>query len=433
MELPLGNIEGKKNLAAIPTEEQAAKDRARLTPTQLHTKMMKPKTHSPADWDKLVAESCDHYNLTGEIHDILLTGFNQKGHWVGLKSRINGSDFPPQLTKNLKREVIPTSRLVTKTASGETTLWGSYHSSSKSPVNMPFQHVAGWIRAKNASAFSAPHLYSVGWDMELGSAKRLVIPQLARVGGGLAACSARTFVAETLQFVGGCLCSCRAKQLLAPMLRQVDGPLQAGSAAKIDLSSLLGVMDKMNCDSAEELNLPELRQVTGFLHADSARLVVAPELLHAGFLSANAATSVIVPKLIADALEIAVSNAREFIKIDTMGGKTLHASIYDDSAEYVYLDFVHVKGNIEVQDQAKSFDAPNLKSVGGYLSAASAQEFAAPRLRRVGGDLDTSSARGFWKTDLCCGSWSPHPDARKVWLAEYARNLLRQDSNILEL
>lgn len=391
--------------------------------------MLIPKTYNPADWDKAVVEACDHYNRSGEIQNILLTGFDQKGRWIGLKKRTNGLSFPRSLTAKLSREKIPVTRCVTTNSAGESVLFSSFHSSSNSLVLLPFHHVAGWIRAKNATAFSAPQLRSVGWDMELRSSTRLVIPSLVKVGGKIRACSVVSFVADRLQSVGGGLNTIGASKLHAPLLRLVGGALQAESATHLDLSGLWGVMEEMNCDSAEELYLPELRQVDGTLLANRARTLVAPELCSVDFLFANSATSVQVPKLVCHATYISVTQAREFIEIDDMGGKTLHASIYDNLAESVFIDFVCVKGHIEVS--AKSFHAPNLESVGGDLLADSAREVVAPRLRRVGGKLDTSSAREFWKTDLHCGAWTQHPDAKKVRLAREARSALHEDPDLL--
>ena len=71
-------------------------------------------------WEKCIIAACTHYDLTGEILEILLPGFDQHGKWVDsflFEVRILGSYF-----RKLKDATPSPEKMVIRTAAGEVLL-----------------------------------------------------------------------------------------------------------------------------------------------------------------------------------------------------------------------------------------------------------------------------------------------------------------------
>lgn len=385
--------------------------------------------NSASAWDQKVRDACIQYHDTGAIGDVLLAGFDQHGRWSGLQQKTNGAHFPAAMTARLADEVVPEARRSKITPAGESVMLCSYHTEARGRVHLPFHRIAGGLRATKAMHFEAADLRSVGGDLALWSAKVVITPSLQKIGGCLWASSATRVLADRLESASG-LSAPLARHLCLPRLMLVDGDLNVGDATRIDMPKLKYVLGDLDAGHAKRLELPELRQVEGDLLVNRAKSLNLPALLRVeGLVGANLAKTLHAPKLSVDLWHLSAPCAREFIRTNATGEKTLHASIRDETARAVYCDFAHILGDV-VAYNASAFRAPNLVSVGGDLVAMSAEMFEAPRLGSVGGDLDTSSARDFWKYDFVCRLWYPHPEAHKDWMARKARDALRCDSTM---
>ena len=123
-----------------------------------------------------------HFESTGEIQEILLPGFDQRGRWTYSFS-VEGVE--EALFEKLAGTKLDPVRLTNTNVSGETTLLCSFVDESEVAVAIPYHHVKGEIVIHNAGTFDAPMLLSVGERMVSICAMEFRIPKLQSVGGGI--------------------------------------------------------------------------------------------------------------------------------------------------------------------------------------------------------------------------------------------------------
>lgn len=272
--------------------------------------------------DRQIIQDCIHYNLTGEINDRLLVGFDQHRQWLGLFEP-SGEELDPSLTRHLSKLVIPKDRLMKIGKEARITLMSSYFADRDGPLTVNFHRIEGDFSALNITAFRADRLEFVRGHLCLDFAREIDARKLRFVGGRLNAWEVKTFKAPELQNVGEDLNCQSTIEFIAPKLSSVGG-FNVGSAKALHLPLLQVVDGDFDVTCAKELHVPNLMMVGGDLHA-------------------------------ATLLQFRVPCLR---------------SVY---------------GHIDAT-KAKEFHAPMLESIGEDLHAEKAKVFVAPHLKMMGGE-----------------------------------------------
>lgn len=156
----------------------------------------------PRAWDKQVQQALAHYNRTGELRDILLTGFDQNGKWCDLLLREDADVFDPELTEKISSIKIPAKQITYTSDTGEITLRTSYISKSRQLVEVPYDHILGNLFVFEATSIVAPKLKSVRGGIGAISAKSFRAPLLESVEDFFDADESVEFHAPNLRFVG---------------------------------------------------------------------------------------------------------------------------------------------------------------------------------------------------------------------------------------
>jgi hypothetical protein len=310
-------------------------------------------------WGKLMQDAIAHFESTGEIQEILLPGFDQRGRWTYSFS-VEGVE--EALFEKLAGTKLDPVRLTNTNVSGETTLLCSFVDESEVAVAIPYHHVKGEIVIHNAGTFDAPMLLSVGERMVSICAMEFRIPKLQSVGGALEAQSAVKFNAPNLQSVGGWLCAQVAGEFHAPKLQSVGGGLDAGVAKKFHIPQLQVVEKGLDAGSALNFDAPDLQSVGGDLNAGSAVQFNAP-------------------------------------KLESVGGDLIDY----DAEDFCAPNLVSVEGSMDAGSATKLI-AGKLNRVGRNLNTRMARNFYKRSLEKNGvGE-----------------NWEFNPEAKKLWEAVQA-------------
>lgn len=239
-----------------------------------------------------------HYARTGEIRDVLIPYFDQRGHWIGDRRSWRRSTFITAIC-HMRGAILPKSRTISRGPDGARLLT-SFAWRKATPVLIPWLAVIGSIRIPANVNITAPDLAFVGGhfhskttkdvdlpalrevegDFDLIGTWSLYAPQLCRVGG---TAQVSDFKLDALETVGKRLWMRTTQLADAPRLQTVGADLDTQGAERLSAPHLQSVGRHLAVGYwTTRAEIPKLETVGGQFLAEGATVITAHKLKFVG-------------------------------------------------------------------------------------------------------------------------------------------------------